>query len=97
MLWDPAEILNILPYKLWRSMVVIENRKDAVEKGMVYLPYAYIDGEQRVYDCKHEEMQLLSQESPYRLQYAISRDWRLRFARRSHRKVGIEHLLPLPC
>ena len=70
-------------------MVVIENRKDTIEKGVVDLPYAYIDGEQRVYDCEYEEMQLLSQETLYRLQYAISRHWRLRLARRSHRKIGI--------
>ena len=63
MLRHPAEILDILPYKLWRSMVVIENSKDTIEKGVVDLPYPYIDGEKRVYDCEHEEMQLLFQES----------------------------------
>ena len=73
MLRDPAEILDILPYKLRRSMVVIENSKDAIKKGVVDLPYPYIDREQRVYDCEHDEMQLLFQESLYRLQYAISR------------------------
>ena len=76
-------------------MVVIENSKDTIEKGVVDLPYTYIDGEQRVYDCEHEEMQLLFEESLYRLQYAIPRNWRLRFARRSRRKVGIEQLLSL--
>lgn len=76
-------------------MMVIENSKDTIGKGMVGLPYAYIDGEKRVYDCEHEEMQLLFQESLYRLQYAIPIAWRLRFARKSRRKVGIEQLLPL--
>ena len=59
MLRYPAEILDILPYKLWRSMVVIENSKDTIEKSVVELPYPYIAGEQRVYDCEHEKMQLL--------------------------------------
>ena len=76
-------------------MVVIENSKDTIEKGVVDLPYPYIEGEQRVDDSKYEQMQLLFQESLYRLQNAISRDWRLRFVRRSRRKVGIEQLLPL--
>ena len=40
-------------------MMVIENSKDTIEKGVVDLPYPYIYGEKRVYDCKHEEMQVL--------------------------------------
>ena len=45
MLRHPAEIFHILPDKLRRSVMVVENGKDAVEEDMIGLPYPDVDGE----------------------------------------------------
>ena len=59
MLRYPAEILDVLPDKLWRSMMVVENGKNSIENDVVELPYPYINGEKRMHNCEDEQMQLL--------------------------------------
>lgn len=49
-------------------MMVVENGKDAIEKNMVGLPYAYVRGEQRVYHYEDEQMQLSFEEGVHELQ-----------------------------
>lgn len=95
MLGYSAKVLDILPDKLWCSMVVVEDGKNSIEKDMVRLPYPYVQGEQRVHKREHEQMQLLLKEGLYRSQNSISRSRNLRFARWRRWQVRIEQLLPL--
>ena len=75
---DHAQVLRqfaqppyILLYQLGRSMVVVEDREDSVDDGMVSLSYSNVQREKGVDDCVDQEVELCLEERPDRLNLAL--------------------------
>ena len=70
MLRQPRQPPDVFPDQLRRAVVVVEDGEHAAEDGMVSVPQADVEREERVDDVEDEDVQLCLEERPHGARFA---------------------------